>query len=324
MNVHSLNGRASRPRGPVALWRLVGWIGITTIWVSAQPISPYVIPPTGPIIYDNSDLGKYHFWAFFSTNEYGNEISFAPARAPGFRSIGRAFDDYWVKTTNRWVTRQLADLMWATNLLPHEFPSYGIRMEAASALTNLKISSIPGTFDFGTPPIVPPGYLDLITSQIDGFDTNRLNTFTTLLLGSQFPGYGRVEIQPYVSAQYPEGTTITLNAVAAPGCFFQAWSGAVDGTNNSVSLSLTSNATLNVAFGALAGRVSSIRGNGNKVTLEWPGTFLLEQSSSLNGPWVDAFDVDGEWFEYSRAKSPFTTHILSTLQFYRLKNGFEY
>ena len=132
--------------------------------------------------------------------------------------LGHAFDECWVKRPAGWRTQRfLEDLnpLWAVK------PVFALRMEA---LTDAREPSVSVARGAPVPPWTPPVppytvlYPDLF---VDGADTNRLTPTYPLSLDSASPGYGRVEIEPYVAAEYPLGTVLTLTAVPAPGCTFR-------------------------------------------------------------------------------------------------------
>jgi len=78
--------------------------------------SIFVIPATGPLFYDNSNpkldrnvyYGPTNALGNLSTNEFGDEISFAPAGKDGKRTLGYIRFEYWLprylsgRETVRW------------------------------------------------------------------------------------------------------------------------------------------------------------------------------------------------------------------------------
>lgn len=236
-----------------------------------------------------------------TSNEIAGSLLYSPP------TVGHSYNDCWVNTNNAWTLtcRRYGD---APPVFAANFKSYSkaetntITTEAGLfGLTNIYVAAF-------------PDYNDVL----DGYDTNRINNEVTCNVGVNSPNYGIIDINPYPNSFYATHTLIKLTAIPAPGCNFIKWSGNVTNNDTVLTLLAISNIDVRAVFEVTTGTVSSIAFQSNKSIITWNGNYRLQESTLVNGPWLDVFNA------ILPVISPYTNNINKSSQYFRLRSGFEY
>lgn len=221
----------------------------------------------------------------FQTERYGTFTYTLPGYVPGSTHAVTLYfaESYWSSAGQRLFNVFINDSQVLN----------GFDILAAAGGKNKAIEKVFGTVANNSGQIVirfSGGTAD--RPKVDGIAVDQVPNYQVLTVDVSGSGVGTVTSSPAgiycpttCGAGYPEGTVVTLTAVAAPGSVFEGWSGGCYGPDPVCTMVLGPYTYMsNALFSSLANLIVSKAGTGTGTVKSWPEGIDCGSSCSVTYP----------------------------------------